>query len=159
VPNLLIHNLLVVAGSGQTPSLKYCWIITRPPHPLQPGLWEWFPPPLSLFHACSPYLFHFWKTFVFCRLSLFLAEVNFLYSRKEKFMPRTIEKSAPAPKKPHTAKGNPSTDEIALRAYHIFLERGATPGNELEDWVRAERELIANSSRMPRKSKSKTATI
>jgi hypothetical protein len=102
------------------------------------------------------YLFHFWKTFIFCAPCVFLAAVNFRHSPKEKFMPRTIEKPAPAAKKPHTAKGNPSTDQIALRAYHIFLERGATPGNELEDWVRAERELIANSSRSPRKSRTKS---
>src|SRR5947209_4157751 len=32
-------------------------------------------------------------------------------------------------------------EEIRRRAYEIFAERGHTPGNEHEDWVRAEREV------------------
>jgi hypothetical protein len=32
-------------------------------------------------------------------------------------------------------------EEIRLRAYEIYLERGALPGNELDDWLQAEREL------------------
>jgi hypothetical protein len=30
---------------------------------------------------------------------------------------------------------------IRERAYEIFRERGSTPGQELDDWLRAEREL------------------
>lgn len=36
----------------------------------------------------------------------------------------------------------PTMDEIAVRAYHIYLERGETPGNPDEDWLQAERDLI-----------------
>jgi len=32
-------------------------------------------------------------------------------------------------------------DEIRLRAYEIYLERGAEPGREMEDWLQAEGEL------------------
>jgi hypothetical protein len=35
----------------------------------------------------------------------------------------------------------PSADEIAKRAYDIFLARGATDGSDLDDWLRAEQEL------------------
>ena len=35
----------------------------------------------------------------------------------------------------------PSHEEIRLRAYEIYLERGGLPGNELDDWLQAEREL------------------
>ena len=35
----------------------------------------------------------------------------------------------------------PTHDQIKHRAYQIYLERGARPGNELDDWLRAEREL------------------
>jgi Protein of unknown function (DUF2934) len=35
----------------------------------------------------------------------------------------------------------PTHEQIGLRAYQIYLERGARPGNELDDWLRAEREL------------------
>jgi hypothetical protein len=31
--------------------------------------------------------------------------------------------------------------EIRDRAYEIYLQRGAQPGYELEDWLHAEREL------------------
>ena len=31
--------------------------------------------------------------------------------------------------------------EIRDRAYEIYLQRGAQPGCELEDWLQAEREL------------------
>ena len=34
-----------------------------------------------------------------------------------------------------------SKEEIALRAYELYVQRGAEPGKELEDWVRAEQEL------------------
>ena len=32
-------------------------------------------------------------------------------------------------------------EEIRNRAYEIYLQRGAQPGDELEDWLQAEREL------------------
>src|SRR5580765_8863869 len=32
-------------------------------------------------------------------------------------------------------------DEIRRRAYEIYLERGGLPGEELEDWLQAEREI------------------
>jgi hypothetical protein len=35
----------------------------------------------------------------------------------------------------------PSCEEIRLRAYEIYLERGGLPGDELDDWLQAEREL------------------
>jgi Protein of unknown function (DUF2934) len=38
-------------------------------------------------------------------------------------------------------KRRPTTEEIAARAYEIFLLRGASHGNDLEDWLKAEREL------------------
>jgi hypothetical protein len=38
--------------------------------------------------------------------------------------------------------GNSSPDEeIRRRAYEIYLERGEQQGRELDDWLRAEREL------------------
>jgi hypothetical protein len=32
-------------------------------------------------------------------------------------------------------------EQIRRRAYEIYLERDGFPGNELDDWLRAEREL------------------
>jgi hypothetical protein len=38
-----------------------------------------------------------------------------------------------------------SEDEIRLRAYEIYLQRGAEPGREVDDWLQAERELERGS--------------
>ena len=40
-----------------------------------------------------------------------------------------------------SASQRPTHDQIERRAYQIYLERGARPGNEVDDWLRAEREL------------------
>jgi hypothetical protein len=34
-------------------------------------------------------------------------------------------------------------EQIALRAYEIYLERGKTDGNDVDDWLQAECELRA----------------
>jgi hypothetical protein len=34
-------------------------------------------------------------------------------------------------------------DEIRRRAYEIYEQRGCSPGNEHEDWLQAEREVLA----------------
>jgi hypothetical protein len=34
-------------------------------------------------------------------------------------------------------------DEIKVRAYEIYLERGGLPGSDLDDWLQAERELTS----------------
>jgi hypothetical protein len=44
--------------------------------------------------------------------------------------------------------------EIRRRAYEIYLERGAQPGLELEDWLQAERELTNSPSPRRRMSAS-----
>jgi hypothetical protein len=38
-------------------------------------------------------------------------------------------------------------EEIRNRAYEIYLQRGAQPGSELEDWLQAERELTKRVQR------------
>jgi hypothetical protein len=48
---------------------------------------------------------------------------------------------AAQPRKEAFVDCRPTHDQIKHRAYQIFLERGARPGNELDDWLRAEREL------------------
>jgi len=49
----------------------------------------------------------------------------------------------PATDKAVRAVSRPTQQEIAFRAHQIFLERGASPGLELDDWLQAERELTA----------------
>jgi hypothetical protein len=40
-----------------------------------------------------------------------------------------------------TAAVQVSHEQIALRAYHLYLERGGQPGDQFIDWVTAERQL------------------
>ncbi len=40
----------------------------------------------------------------------------------------------------------PTPEEIALRAYEIFIESGCVPGRDDENWLQAEAELRARSS-------------
>lgn len=50
------------------------------------------------------------------------------------------EKTRKEPRTEHEPR-NPSRDEIAQRAYDLYQERGAAPGGEVDDWLRAEQEL------------------
>lgn len=38
-------------------------------------------------------------------------------------------------------RSGPTHEEIAVRAYHIYLERGIVEGDPQADWLQAEREL------------------
>lgn len=58
-----------------------------------------------------------------------------------------------APKSPAGESGSkdrsptrPSLDEIRVRAYAIFVERGQTDGQDLDDWYQAEKELTKTVS-------------
>ena len=39
------------------------------------------------------------------------------------------------------AADSPRLEEIRIRAYEIYMERGGQPGYDLDDWLQAEREL------------------
>ena len=46
----------------------------------------------------------------------------------------------------------PAPDEIARKAFDIYVARGGEHGHDLEDWLKAESELLAElvSRRQPR---------
>ena len=44
----------------------------------------------------------------------------------------------------------PGQDEIARRAYELFLQRGSSSGHETDDWLQAEAELSARGEREER---------
>jgi hypothetical protein len=68
-------------------------------------------------------------------------------------MAKTRKSSSPEVNQPQAAPNQPTSEQIAKRAYEIYLERAAAgaPGNALEDWTRAERELLEK----PRKTRRK----
>jgi hypothetical protein len=39
----------------------------------------------------------------------------------------------------------PTPEQIAIRAYEIYMGRGCAPGHEQEDWAQAEKELSAKT--------------
>ncbi len=45
------------------------------------------------------------------------------------------------------SKESPSREEIERRAYEIYLERGGSHGQDLEDWLQAERDLGEKASK------------
>ena len=48
---------------------------------------------------------------------------------------------------PQTVEPKPSTiteDDVRRRAYELYLERGNNPGDEVSDWLEAERELLVD---------------
>jgi hypothetical protein len=71
-------------------------------------------------------------------------------------MPKTRKTPLPAVRKSLAVECHPTREEIALRAYQIYLERDGAPGDELEDWTRAERELLEISTTPRRKATPKS---
>jgi hypothetical protein len=45
-----------------------------------------------------------------------------------------------------------SKEDIAHRAYELFVQRDGAPGNDIEDWVRAEKELTSEVAAAPAKT-------
>jgi Protein of unknown function (DUF2934) len=70
-------------------------------------------------------------------------------------MSKTAKTSSSASKKAVAVKSAPTQEDIARRAYQIYLERGGAPGHELDDWTRAERELVQRNGQVRRKGESK----
>jgi hypothetical protein len=62
-------------------------------------------------------------------------------------MSKKVKSTLPAVKKTREAKSAPTHEEITLRAYEIYMERGGAPGDALQDWTRAERELLEKSNK------------
>jgi hypothetical protein len=76
-------------------------------------------------------------------------------------MAKTRTTASPvAPRKTRTAKTLPTQEQIALRAYHIYLERNSAPGDPHADWLRAERELMEAADKpKPRAKSRRKATV
>jgi len=55
---------------------------------------------------------------------------------------------------PQTASGAPTREEIELRACQIYVERGGAHGQDVEDWLQAERELVEKYGKPVQKTKA-----
>jgi hypothetical protein len=47
-----------------------------------------------------------------------------------------------------------SKEDIAHRAYELYTQRGCEPGKDVEDWIRAEKELGAEPNITPAKARA-----
>ena len=76
-------------------------------------------------------------------------------------MPKKSATESAAPKaRKSPAFKSPTHDDIALRAYHIYLQRNGVPGNPFDDWKQAEHELLAEAAAKPKsRRKSKVVSI
>ena len=66
---------------------------------------------------------------------------------KAKTMDSRAFETRPASTAVQTAQTIPTCQQIAQRAYEIYVSRGRIEGRELEDWVQAERELSERAHR------------
>jgi hypothetical protein len=67
--------------------------------------------------------------------------------------PRTSKNVLQMPENGTNGNGFSPVDvetEIRLRAYEIYEQRGSTPGDETEDWLAAEREVLARHAQHSR---------
>ena len=70
-----------------------------------------------------------------------------------------MPKSTPPSPAPKTKKAAAKTaakathEQIAKRAYEIYLERGYAAGDPMQDWLRAEQELAAPAKKSRAKPK------
>jgi hypothetical protein len=56
---------------------------------------------------------------------------------------RAIEESDAPPEGSGEPSRDVTNDEISIRAYELYEQRGAQPGSDWNDWFEAERELQA----------------
>ena len=71
-------------------------------------------------------------------------------------MSKPIEKPS-ARSKPQTAEGHPTREEIELRAHQIYVERGGARGQDVEDWLQVEHELLEKYGKTGLKGKAAAA--
>ncbi len=71
-------------------------------------------------------------------------------------MNKPTEKSS-ARSEPQTAEGHPTREEIELRAHQIYVERGGAHGQNVNDWLKAERELLKKHGKTGQMAKTTAA--
>ena len=68
-------------------------------------------------------------------------------------MSKPTEKPSLARSESLTAEAHPTREEIDLRAYQIYIERGGADGHDVDDWLEAERELFEKYANIGRLAK------
>ena len=66
------------------------------------------------------------------------------------------EKSPLVGSESRTAEAHPTQEEIELRAYQVYIERGGADGHDVDDWLQAEHELLEKYASVGRIAKAAT---
>jgi hypothetical protein len=69
-------------------------------------------------------------------------------------MTKQAKEASPAVSDSKTSEARPGREEIEVRAYQIYIQRGGTPGQDVEDWLQAERELLEERGKTAGRTKS-----
>ena len=114
-------------------------------HRLTFAVWQLrFPTPIGVLgHQCSA--LNFWSKIGHPLVQL---EGGVMQKPTEESFPKSV---------PGTAEEHPTSEEIAVRAYELYIERGATPGQDVDDWLQAEAELAEEQKKPGRIAKSARA--
>jgi hypothetical protein len=72
-----------------------------------------------------------------------------LFFRMEVAMPRAPKKTGQSNGNGSSVNGNISNDEVAKRAYDLYLSRGGGHGLDFDDWIEAEKQLKQNQQQQP----------
>jgi hypothetical protein len=59
----------------------------------------------------------------------------------------TPQPTAPVSSSQNEINFTPSPDEVARRAYFTYVNQGSQPGHEVQHWLQAEAELLAERNR------------
>jgi hypothetical protein len=70
---------------------------------------------------------------------------------------QSTEKSPQIESEAPNIEVHPTSEEIELRAYQIYIERGGADGHDVDDWVEAERELFEKYQKTDRMAKKAVA--
>jgi hypothetical protein len=54
---------------------------------------------------------------------------------------RSHQRQNPRERRDEIAASTPSHDDIARRAYELYVQHGCTDGRDFDDWLQGEREL------------------
>lgn len=57
----------------------------------------------------------------------------------------------------NTNRAQPAEERIRLRAYEVYEARGRQGGNEVDDWITAEKELIEQGDTTEQKTRAAKA--
>jgi hypothetical protein len=76
---------------------------------------------------------------------------------KKTSMKKPVAEAAAKPSR--TSAGAPTHEQIAQRAYELFLQRGAQHGRDYDDWLIAETELAATLTRSTRRAAPRAESI